>query len=236
MYYRRDENIISEIRREFYRLPATYSLLLIMLIIQVIEYIYPPTIALLGLIPFQFIMGYYWTIVTHIFVHSLYITHLLFNGIALYYVGRYLERLLGSKLMLLVFFISGIFGGLLTVLASFILPKVNPFALYLSNSVYIGASGAILGLFSFLISDNPNAEFIFFIFLPFPFIIPIKARGKTLLKILILTELFFGVLSLPFDFYGRWGHLGGLISGIILYRYWLWKEVYRRAYGVEFYR
>ncbi len=236
MYFGRPESFITRFKRELKRMPATYGLLIALVVVQIVEYIFPQTIILFGLIPFEFVLGHYWTLFTHIFIHSLYITHLLFNAIALYYIGRYVESLIGSRLMIVVFFITGISGGILTILASFLLPYINPLSSHLANSIYIGASGAILGLFSFFVSDNPNAEFIFFIFLPFPIIIPIRARGRTLLIILLITELFFGILSLPFDFYGRWGHLGGLISGILLYRYWLWKEVYKRAYGVEFYR
>lgn len=236
MQWGRPSSMAFRLKREFYRMPGVYSILTVLVFMQILEYIYPSSVYTLGLTPAQFLRGYFWTILTHIFIHDpRYLTHLLFNGIALYIIGRYAEPMLGTRLVILVFMLTGLMGGALTILASILLPYVNPFARHLIATTVIGASGAILGLFSFIISDNPNAEVIFFIFPPFPIIIPIKARGKTVLRILIITELLFGLLSWPFDVYGRWGHLGGLLGGIILYKYWLWKEVYKRSYGVEFY-
>jgi len=172
------------------------------------------------------------------FVHYPYIIpfHLIMNSIALYYVGRYTEIFMGSKLTIISFLISGIFGGLLTLVMAYILPLINPLASHLPDQVSIGASGAIFGLFAIIAADRPNTEILFFLFIPLlPIIIPIKARGRTLLMILIGMELIFGLLSIPGDFYGHFSHLGGMVSGVLLYKYYLWKKIYQRAYGVSFY-
>jgi hypothetical protein len=71
-----------------------------------------------------------WMFVTHIFLHDGYL-HLIYNLIALLLFGTILERTIGSRNFLLVFFISGIVAG---------------FATIFFYDVAVGASGAIFGV------------------------------------------------------------------------------------------
>lgn len=64
------------------------------------------------------------------------IAHLLLNGIALYVAGSILERLLGRAWLLALFVIGGLGGSLMSL------------ALLRPTTVSVGASGAIMGLFS----------------------------------------------------------------------------------------
>lgn len=241
MYYKGDisrGNLYHDIKYEISKYPVVYGLILSFVIVQVLTYLLPQSIYFLGLIPRRFLWGEYWTILTHIFVHFPYIIpfHLLFNAIALYYIGRYTEVLLGPKLMIASFLITGLLGGLLTIVMAFTLPLFNPLSIYLKDAVSVGASGAIFGLFAILAADRPDAEILFFLFIPLlPIIIPIRARAKTLLILFTSVELIFGLLSLPFDYYNHWSHLGGIIGGYLLYKYYLWKRIYQRVYGVQFY-
>lgn len=74
--------------------------------------------------------GEWWRLVTSIFVH-LDLFHLLFNGLALYYVGFAVERIFGPARMLLLFVGSGLLGSLASL------------AFEIDGG---GASGALFGL------------------------------------------------------------------------------------------
>jgi uncharacterized protein len=74
--------------------------------------------------------GQLWRLVSAIFLHGS-LTHLLFNLFALLFFGLVLEKLIGSKNFLIVFFVSGIFANLVAV------------NFYESS---LGASGAIYGV------------------------------------------------------------------------------------------
>ncbi|NJE02657.1 rhomboid family intramembrane serine protease [Thermococcus sp. MV11] len=82
--------------------------------------------------------GYWWQLVTAMFVH-VGILHIAFNMYFLLMMGRQLEGILGPKRLVMVYFVSGLAGNLLTL---FLLP---------ANSVSAGASGALFGIVGTLI-------------------------------------------------------------------------------------
>ena len=73
-----------------------------------------------------------WTLVTYMFLHAGFM-HLFFNMIGLFFFGPRLESRLGGRDFLMVYFLSGIAGALLT----FVLTP---------QSAVVGASGAVLGV------------------------------------------------------------------------------------------
>jgi len=190
--------------------------------------------AFLGLIPESVLRGEsLWTLVTCIFVHADPI-HLMMNMIALYYIGRYVERLLGQKYYLISFLLGGLLGSLLVVAMVPVLGLFRP--VFFARKIHFGASGAILGLFAILAIDRPNLQIIFFLFVPPYLIIPLSARAKTVLTLQLIIDLIFGFISLPFDFISHFGHVGGMLAGILLYKYVLWRTIYEKHYGVVFWR
>ena len=239
---RASHSLSAQIRRFFLFFPITKIILMVFVILFIMSYTFSwlfnvsidSIYIYLGLVPFLLIRGIFvWTIFTYMFIHANLI-HLLSNAIVLYFIGRYVEAWLGSRDYILTFIICGLSAALLTLLAAITLPYINPRAGFLMDTLYLGASGAILGLFSVLAMDRPNTEMIFFFFLPPFIIIPYKGKAKNLLYMIALVELILGVLAFPFDIWGHFGHLGGLLSGVILYKYFLWKKIYTRQYGVEF--
>lgn len=76
--------------------------------------------------------GQYWRLVTPIFIHIGF-THILMNGITLYFIGQYVEQLFGHWRFTIIFFVSGIVGNL------------GSFAF--NSGLSAGASTAIFGLF-----------------------------------------------------------------------------------------
>ena len=81
-----------------------------------------------------------WMFVTHIFLHGG-ITHLIFNLFALLLFGSILEKVIGSKKFLLIFFIAGI---------------VSAFGDVLFYPAAVGASGAIFGVMGCLAVLRPK--------------------------------------------------------------------------------
>jgi len=146
-----------------------------------------PLALLLGLQPASFLQRP-WTIVTNLFVHGS-IWHMLFNMLTLYFFGSYLTRLLGTRILLIVYFLGGILGNILFMLLA------SPF------SVAIGASGAIFALGGVLTVLTPKLRVIVF---PIPVPIPLWAA------------IIGGFLIMSFLPNIAWqGHLGGLVLGLI---------------------
>ena len=86
------------------------------------------------------------------------------------------------------------------------------------SSVMIGASGAIFGILLAFGMLFPNVE-LMLLFLP----IPIKAKYFVILY--GLWELFSGVSQRAGDNVAHYAHLGGLIFGFFIIRYWRRKGV-----------
>jgi len=195
----------------------------------------------LGLIYFQSPLFQPWQIVTHMFMHSNEkIFHLFFNMWALWMFGKVLESVWGSKRFLIYYLATGLGAALVHTFVNYlqlgpdvaalkasyavdrinitllneILQPGNPFyALGIHLRIpTVGASGAVYGVllaFGMLFPNTP----LFIIPIPFP----IKAKW------LIIGA---GVLSLYLGLSGQGGnvahfaHLGGMIFGFILIKYW----------------
>jgi membrane associated rhomboid family serine protease len=76
--------------------------------------------------------GQWWRLVTHLFLHGGPF-HLLMNMWVLWDVGRLMERLVGRTAMVMIYFLSGIAGGMASV-------AFHP------TVVSVGASGAVFGV------------------------------------------------------------------------------------------
>jgi len=82
--------------------------------------------------------GEWWRMFTAMFLH-IGVLHLLFNMIALWNVGSFMERVLGSTGFVVLYLLSGLLGSIVSV-------AWNPFV------VSAGASGAIFGLYGGLLA------------------------------------------------------------------------------------
>jgi membrane associated rhomboid family serine protease len=139
-----------------------------------------------------------WQILTSIFVHADF-WHLFINMFVLFFFGNELERRLGGKRYLTVFFASGIAGSLAYLLYAFL---TNPFI------PAMGASAAIFGVMGALAVIAPEIRVLIF---PFPFPVSIK--------IAILLFAIYDLLLLPFSYstgVAHIAHLAGLLVGLYL--------------------
>ena len=137
--------------------------------------------------PFVVAFNQYYRFVTSIFIH-IGITHMFFNGYALYIFGPQIERLMGPKKYLLFFLLTGIGGNIATFIFNYV-------------SVSAGASGSLFGLLgAFLYLIHRHKEMI------------TPEGRKSLLSMLGINLLLtFAVPSISIT-----AHLGGLIMGYLL--------------------
>jgi membrane associated rhomboid family serine protease len=91
------------------------------------------------------------------------IWHLFANMISLYFVGNFVEKLIGKKRFILVYLFSGIFAGLFWVITSnFLSLNIILTRIFGDPLIYgIGASGAVFGLVGILAVLTPNARISF---------------------------------------------------------------------------
>lgn len=154
-------------------------------------------------------------LITHIFLHNG-ATHLLFNMLFLYFFGPELERRIGGKKYLKVFFISGIAGGVGYVLWSL-------FIYFMFNtppSPAVGASGALFGIFGCLAIIAPEIR-VSLLFIP----IPMKLTQA--LIFFTLLDIIFVVLGDPIAISA---HLSGAVAGIIMGSWMKKKGQYLTGY------
>jgi len=164
--------------------------------------------------------------ITYMFLHGGF-THIFFNMFALWMFGAVVERVWGPQKFLFYYISCGIGAGMVQEVAQYVNYMAEGLAAYesvnLGGSIMatadylnlwttIGASGAVYAILLAFGMIFPN-ERLFII--PFPF--PIKA--KWLVVGYIAIELF-SALSGPGDGVAHTAHLGGMLFGFIMIRYW----------------
>lgn len=127
----------------------------------------------------------WWRIFSTAFLHAS-VWHIAINMFSLWVLGRFIEAVLGSLRMLLVYFVAMVVAGVAVVYFS---PPDVP---------TLGASGAIFGLFGALFAIGSK----------------LGERGRQLVKanigILVLNLVFSVIPGISWQ-----AHVGGLISGFI---------------------
>jgi len=103
--------------------------------------------------------GAYWTILTSMFTH-IWLPHLFFNMISLFFIGTFLEKLIGRKKMFWFYMLSGIFAGIFAGVLSFYFGNSAIGAkLFIDPNIYsVGASGAIFGVAGLLAMLTPRMK------------------------------------------------------------------------------
>ncbi len=101
--------------------------------------------------------GAFWTVFTSMFTH-LWLPHLIFNMISLFFVGSFLEKLIGRKKFLWFYILSGIFAGIFAGVLSFYFGNSELGAkIFIDPNIYgVGASGAVFGVAGLLAILTPK--------------------------------------------------------------------------------
>lgn len=163
---------------------------------------------------------------TYMFAHGGF-SHIFFNMFALWMFGCIVERTWGAKKFLTYYIVCGVGAGLFQELAQFYLiaseqlshftlaqtmKVANANAAFLNLWTTVGASGAVYGiLLAFGMLYPEERIFIF----PLP--VPIKAKWFVMGYAAI--ELFMAYSSTG-DGVAHLAHLGGMVFGFFLIRYW----------------
>ncbi|MEX0929489.1 MAG: rhomboid family intramembrane serine protease [Balneolales bacterium] len=169
-----------------------------------------PVQAGIGLFPGDPMIFYPWQLVSYMFLHGG-MSHVFFNLFALWIFGQSIENVWGTRRFAWYYILTGIGAGLLHL---FVNLGVDP-VMTSQGLRYIptlGASGAVYGILLAFAYMFPNRE-IFLIFLP----IPIKAKYF----VIIFGGLDFiaGVSGMQTGV-AHFAHLGGMLAGYILIKYW----------------
>jgi len=150
--------------------------------------------------------GYLWQPITFQFLHAGFF-HLLCNLITIYFFGRPVEQALGARRFLSLYFGSGMFGGLLQLCVSMLLPG------HFGQASVVGASAGAFGLVAAFATLQPERPLTLLIF----FIIPVSMRAKYLLLFAVLLAVF-GIV-VPMDNIAHAAHLGGILVGMAMARW-----------------
>lgn len=171
----------------------------------------------------------FYQLVTYLFMHGSFM-HLFFNMFAVWMFGTVMERVWGPKRFLIYYLVCGIGAGIIQEGVQYINYANENLAAYdfvmtssgrITTEAYlnlwttVGASGAVYAILLAFGMTFPN-ERMFII--PFPF--PIKA--KWLIGGYIVIEVW-SALNTPGDGIAHMAHLGGMLFGFLLIRYW-WKH------------
>lgn len=144
------------------------------------------------------------TLFTSIFLHAGF-RHIIFNVLALVFLGIFLEENIGSKKFLAIFLISGIIGNLV-----FGLVNQNP---------ALGASGAISGILGAIVVLYPMQQFMFFF-------LPVRLQAWMVAIIFLVLQIYVAFSS---DLIAWEAHVGGFAAGMVVARLIMRMDIEERS-------
>ena len=208
--------------------------------------------AMFGLHFFMASDFHFYQFLTYMFLHGGF-THILFNMFALWMFGSVIERVWGPKKFIFYYIVCGVGAGIMQEVVQYVqylsdtqlaaIPLDSAISVqtqggvvrmtiadYLNNRLTIGASGAVYGILLAFGMIFPN-ERLFIIPIPFPI------KAKWLIIGYIFIELFSAMGQS--DGVAHMAHLGGMLFGYLLIRYWRnhpdGSRSFGRSYGQEFF-
>jgi len=182
-----------------------------------------------------------WQLLTHVFMHAN-AMHLLSNMLGLYFFGTMLEMRWGGQRFLKFYLITALAAAALHIgvlhyrmldFLNNLTPEqieaafsLHPFKgdhtglnpsqrhiAYMANVPMVGASGAIFGILGACLIYFPNTT----LYLIFP---PIPIKLKYAVTFYGIYELINGIQNNAGDNVAHFAHLGGLVAGILIVKYW----------------
>lgn len=149
--------------------------------------------------------GHFWTLFSSMFAH-ISLSHLIVNMISLFFIGSFVERLIGKRRYFWLYVLSGLIASLFFVGFAYMGGAISWGSLLFGtiDSSAVGASGALFGIAGLLAMLLPRLRVLVF------FVLPMPMWGAMLLLIIGLW-FFSAVAGLPI---GNTAHLGGLVVGL----------------------
>jgi membrane associated rhomboid family serine protease len=154
-----------------------------------------------------------WQLVSYAFLHGS-IEHLFFNMLALWMFGSELERVWGTRRYLEFLLASVVAAAATQMLTSFIGGWGNPM---------VGASGGIYGLLLAYAMMFPNRVIM-------PLFPPIPMKVKYYVLAFGLLELFLSWKDTTSGI-AHFAHLGGMLGGWLMIRYWRGQPPFKSRRG-----
>jgi len=185
------------------KMTITIWLIVINFIVFVLELIFGNTfIELFALTPTLLMKGYVWQIFTYMFLHAD-ATHIIFNMFGLLIFGPKIEMTMGSERFLKFYLICGLGSSIFYLL-------IMGFG---DNIPMLGASGAIFGVLTAYGFMYPRDIVYVQLLFPMPAIVFVMLYGglQVLLGVLTLGRMGGGI--------AYFGHVGGLVTAIILLKF-----------------
>ncbi len=186
------------------RRPVTVILILVLVLVYVVQsclilYGQSQLDEFFGLSLHGIKAGRIWQLVTFQFLHVAPMPfHLLFNCLGLYFFGRAVEETLGRAGFLRLYFLSGLFGGVVQLAAAF-LPH-HP------DVPVVGASAGVMGLLAAYATLLPMRDVTIFVL-----IFPITLKAQYLFWIALILSAY--GTAVPFSNVAHAAHLGGMVFG-----------------------
>ena len=172
---------------------------------------------------------HWWQPLTHMFMHGGW-WHIFFNMYTLVMFGMVVERALGTKKFLILYFVTGLGAVALHTgvewldvhrLAASASPAAQADVLDILRTPMVGASGAVYGVLVAFAMLYPEARMT----LIFP---PVTLDAKWMVAIFIGIELLTGITGTQMGI-AHFAHLGGALFGFLLILYWRKRgELWRR--------
>ena len=185
----------------------TFYIILVNLIFFILQILLPPFTDFLVLTPSLALSGCYFQFITYMFLHGG-IAHIVLNMFVFAIFGFPLEQAIGKRKLATVYFLSGFGSALFYILL-----------MGVSDIPLLGASGAVFGVLAAYAFRFPRTWVYIFGLFPLP--------AAVLIVFLLIEETFFGILGLQPGI-ANFGHVGGIITGLLVMFYWKVRERERR--------
>jgi membrane associated rhomboid family serine protease len=151
-----------------------------------------------------------WQLLTYAFLHGG-LVHLAFNMFALYMFGGAIEQVFGPRRYLIYYLVCVVSAAVSQLIVSAIMGGIYP---------TVGASGGVFGLLLAYAIYFPHSR----VMLLFP---PIPMPARVFVVVYAVIELYLGVTGTQAGV-AHFAHLGGMIGGFIMLRYWRSSATMRR--------
>lgn len=150
-----------------------------------------------------------WQVVTYALLHGD-LWHLFFNMLGLWMFGSEIERLWGQKRYIQFLVACVLSAAAVQLVWTAVIGSFAP---------TVGASGALFGLLLAFGMLFPNRTIM-------PLFPPIPMKAKVFVAVFGALELFFGLLGR--DGIAHFAHLGGMLGGFLMIRYWRGQAPFSR--------